>query len=50
MDELVRFAYGVASTVGLMMCHIFGVRDKRALPFAVDLGLAMQMSNIAMTF
>lgn len=47
MDELVRFAYGVASTVGLMMCHIFGVRDKRALPFAVDLGLAMQMSNIA---
>jgi phytoene synthase len=47
IDELVRFAYGVASTVGLMMCHIFGVNDKRALPFAVDLGVAMQMSNIA---
>ena len=47
IDELVRFAYGVASTVGLMMCHIFGTRDKRALPFAVDLGVAMQMSNIA---
>lgn len=47
IDELIRFAYGVASTVGLMMCHIFGVKDKRALPFAVDLGVAMQMSNIA---
>ena len=47
LDQLVRFAYGVASTVGLMMCHIFGVRDQRALPFAVDLGVAMQMSNIA---
>ena len=47
VDELVRFAYGVASTVGLMMCHVFGVKDKRALPFAVDLGVAMQISNIA---
>ena len=47
MDELVQFAYGVASTVGLMMCHVFGVRDIKALPFAVDLGLAMQMTNIA---
>ena len=47
VDELVQFAYGVASTVGLMMCHVFGVRDSRALPFAVDLGLAMQMTNIA---
>ena len=47
MDELVQFAYGVASTVGLMMCHVFGVRDSKALPFAVDLGLAMQMTNIA---
>ena len=50
VDELVQFAYGVASTVGLMMCHVFGVRDIKALPFAVDLGLAMQMTNIAETF
>ena len=42
-----RFAYGVASTVGLMMCHVFGVQDKRAYPFAVDLGVAMQITNIA---
>ena len=47
VDQLVRFAYGVASTVGLMMCHVFGVQDKRAYPFAVDLGVAMQITNIA---
>ena len=47
VDQLVRFAYGVASTVGLMMCHVFGVRDQRAYPFAVDLGVAMQITNIA---
>lgn len=45
-DELVRFCYGVASTVGLMMCHLFGVKNPRAYPFAVDLGVAMQMTNI----
>ena len=45
-DQLIRFCYGVASTVGLMMCHLFGVKDPRAYPFAVDLGVAMQMTNI----
>lgn len=45
--ELVRFAYGAASTVGLMMCAIMGVRDPAARPFAIDLGLAMQLTNIA---
>ena len=28
------------------MCHLFGVKDPRAYPFAVDLGVAMQMTNI----
>lgn len=46
-DDLIRFAYGVASTVGLMMCAVMGVRDLAALPFAVDLGIAMQLTNIA---
>ncbi|MAD92169.1 MAG: phytoene synthase [Gammaproteobacteria bacterium] len=45
VDHLVRFAYGVASTVGLMMCYIFDVRNTNAFPFAIDLGIAMQMSN-----
>ena len=47
VDELVRFAYGVASTVGLMMCYVFNVRNPTAFPFAIDLGVAMQMSNIS---
>ncbi len=46
-NDLIRFAYGVASTVGLMMCAVMGVRDPVALPFAIDLGIAMQLTNIA---
>ena len=46
-DELIRYAYGVAGTVGLMMCDVMGSRDPRALPFAIDLGIAMQLTNIA---
>ena len=45
-DELRRYCYGVAGTVGLMMCGVLGVRDPAALPRAVDLGLAMQITNI----
>lgn len=45
--ELIRYCYGVASTVGLMMCEIFGVKAKQALPFAIDLGIGMQLTNIA---
>lgn len=45
--ELIRYAYGVAGTVGLMLCGALGVKDPRALPFAVDLGVAMQLTNIA---
>ena len=44
---LVRYAYRVAGTVGLMMCPILGVRATWATPFAVDLGIALQMTNIA---
>ncbi len=46
-DELIRYAYGVAATVGLMMCVIMGVRNAAAHPFAIDLGIAMQLTNIA---
>lgn len=44
--ELLRYCYRVAGTVGLMMCAVLGVRDPRAVPHAVDLGLAMQITNI----
>lgn len=45
--ELIRYCYRVASTVGLMMCAVLRVRCREALPHAVDLGVAMQLTNIA---
>ncbi len=45
--ELVRYAYQVAGTVGLMMCSVLDVTNRQALPFAIGLGIAMQLSNIA---
>lgn len=45
-DELLRYAYGVAGTVGLMMCGVIGVREPAAHPHAIDLGVAMQLTNI----
>ena len=45
--ELIRYCYRVASTVGLMMCAVLDVRRREALPHAVDLGIAMQLTNIA---
>ena len=44
---LVRYAYGAAGTVGLMIAPILGARDRPALRHAIDLGIAMQMTNIA---
>ena len=46
-DDLIRYAYGVAGTVGLMMCGVLGAHDPKARHFAVDLGIAMQLTNIA---
>ena len=45
-DELTEYAYGVASTVGLMSMHIVGFSGEDALPYAVKLGVALQMTNI----
>nr|WP_321986442.1 phytoene desaturase family protein [uncultured Lichenicoccus sp.] len=44
---LLRYAYGAAGTVGLMMYDLLGVRDPAGRRFAVDLGIAMQLTNIA---
>ena len=46
LDELLVYCHRVAGTVGLMMCHVMGVRDPRALRRAAHLGLAMQLTNI----
>lgn len=45
-DELAEYAYGVASTVGLMAMHIIGFAGEEALPYAVKLGVALQVTNI----
>jgi len=45
-DELAAYSYGVASTVGLMAMHITGFSSEHALPYAVRLGVALQMTNI----
>jgi len=44
--ELMRYCYRVAGTVGLMMCGVLGVTSPEARAPAVDLGLAMQLTNI----
>ncbi|MGV3526328.1 MAG: phytoene/squalene synthase family protein [Candidatus Sericytochromatia bacterium] len=43
---LLRYCYRVAGTVGGLMSPILGVKAEEALPFAVDLGIAMQLTNI----
>jgi len=46
MDELLRYCYRVAGTVGLMMTAALDVTASEALPHAIDLGIAMQLTNI----
>jgi phytoene synthase len=45
-DELHLYCYRVAGTVGLLMAPVLGYRSPEALPLAVDLGVAMQLTNI----
>ena len=45
-EELREYCYRVASSVGLICIEIFGYEDPSARDYAVDLGLAMQLTNI----
>jgi 15-cis-phytoene synthase len=47
LKELLLYCYRVAGTVGLMMSHVMGLRDESALKHAADLGIGMQLTNIA---
>ena len=47
LSELTSYSARVASAVGVMMCVLMGVRDRHALARAADLGVAMQLTNIA---
>lgn len=44
--ELEEYCYYVASVVGLMMSKIFGLKEPEGVPYAVDMGIAMQLTNI----
>lgn len=44
--DLADYCYGVASTVGLMVMHIVDFQGEAALPYAVKLGIALQLTNI----
>jgi 15-cis-phytoene synthase len=46
LDELSLYCYRVASVVGLICLHIFGVTSPRAQDYAVALGMAFQLTNI----
>ena len=45
--ELLIYSYRVAGTVGLMMAKILNVRKQQSLKSAIDLGIAMQLTNIS---
>ena len=45
--ELLIYSYRVAGTVGLMMAKILKVKKQNALKAAINLGIAMQLTNIA---
>ncbi|MFT3697943.1 MAG: phytoene/squalene synthase family protein [Kofleriaceae bacterium] len=46
LPELLLYCWRVAGVVGLMMTHVFGIADDRALVNAAHLGIAMQLTNI----
>jgi phytoene synthase len=46
LEELFVYCFRVAGTVGLMMARLLGVRDPWALKRAVNLGVAMQLTNV----
>ena len=45
--ELLIYSYRVAGTVGLMMAKILNVHKEKSLKSAIDLGIAMQLTNIS---
>ncbi|MEQ8846695.1 phytoene/squalene synthase family protein [Botrimarina sp.] len=47
VDDLMRYGFRVAGAVGVLMCPILGLRDRRFLPHATALGIGMQLTNIA---
>jgi len=46
LDDVLLYSYRVAGVVGLMMCTMLDIEDRRATKNAVHLGIAMQLTNI----
>ena len=46
-SDLICYSYQVAGTVGVMMCDALQCHNEKAKLFAIDLGIAMQLTNIA---
>jgi len=47
LNDLIIYSYQVAGTVGGLMAKILGANDQNAWKFAIDLGIGMQLTNIA---
>lgn len=47
IEEIIKYSYYVGGTVGAMMAYIFKTTSSKALKHAIDLGIAMQLTNIA---
>lgn len=45
-SQLIKYCYRVAGTVGVLMCIALDCKEKNARKFAMDLGIAMQLTNI----
>ena len=46
-EELIKYSYQVAGTVGFMFCKIIKVKDKKKILGGIQLGIAMQLTNIS---
>lgn len=45
-DDLYHYCYRVASVIGLICIEVFGYREPVARQYAIDMGLALQLTNI----
>jgi 15-cis-phytoene synthase len=45
-SELEKYCYRVASTVGLICAEVFGYKNEKTKQYAIDLGIALQLTNI----
>ena len=46
LNQLLKYCYRVAGVVGLMICDVLNIQDKKLRYFAIDFGIAMQLTNI----